>query len=305
MENANSPEYLEKIKNQLIENLRRTAHVPSVQMQDVPRHSMGAMTDEDDAELDDLDEDENKDVRMTQRQWEQRIERDDEYDVSDNEDMEKANGVHRNGTSRRAFQDYRNSDMEGDSGVATPANGSAETVIKSKETDEVVMKDAEEVMEETTVKTSETVVEPKNGENTVKRETAAPAAAEKEEPVAESKEVPKPAKNGDKTEKAAATSPTPAGKPDQASKEDDEVMQDVEDGPKQNEKEKEKKENAATESIKSPKEHNIDKDGDITMDEPPTDQKPNDGKTDKPEESVETPLPAEATENPKDPTSSS
>ena len=53
MENANSPEYLEKIKNQLVENLRHTAHVPSVQMQDVPRHSLNAMSDEDDAELDD------------------------------------------------------------------------------------------------------------------------------------------------------------------------------------------------------------------------------------------------------------
>lgn len=305
MENANSPEYLEKIKNQLIENLRRTAHVPSVQMQDVPRHSMGAMTDEDDAELDDLDEDENKDVRMTQRQWEQRIERDDEYDVSDNEEMEKANGVHRNGSSRRAFQDYRNSDAEGDSGVATPANGSGETVIKSKETDEVVMKDAEEVTEDAAVETRETVFDSKNGENTVKKETAAPpGAAEKEELAAETKEVPKPAKNGDKSEKAAAASPAPAEKPDQASKEDDEVMQDVEDGPKQTEKEEEKKQSAAPESIKSPKEHNIDKDGDITMDEPPTDQKPNDGKVDKPEEPVETPLPTEATEKPKDPASS-
>jgi histone deacetylase 1/2 len=184
--------------------------------------------------------------------------------------------------------------------VATPANGSAETVIKSKETDEVVMKDAEEVMEDAVVETVETVVESKNGENTVKKETAAPGAIEKEEPAAETKEVPKPAKNGDKSEKATAASPAPAEKPDQASKEDDEVMQDVEDGPKQTEKEEDEKQSAAPESIKSPKEHNIDKDGDITMDEPPTDQKPNDGKVDKPEEPVETPLPAEATEKPKD-----
>lgn len=31
MDNANSPEYLEKIKNQVIENLRRTSFAPSVQ----------------------------------------------------------------------------------------------------------------------------------------------------------------------------------------------------------------------------------------------------------------------------------
>ena len=38
MDNANSPEYLEKIKHQVLENLRRTTQAaPSVQMQDVPR----------------------------------------------------------------------------------------------------------------------------------------------------------------------------------------------------------------------------------------------------------------------------
>ncbi|KAH9893119.1 hypothetical protein F4778DRAFT_784576 [Xylariomycetidae sp. FL2044] len=140
MDNANSAEYLEKIKNQLVENLRRTAHVPSVQMQDVPRHSLGAMSDEDDAVLDDLDEDENQDARMTQRRWDKRIVQDNEYEDSDDEDMDRANGVHRAGSSRPAFHDYRNSDADGDSGAATPANGG--TIIKSKENDDVVMEDA-------------------------------------------------------------------------------------------------------------------------------------------------------------------
>ena len=80
MENSNSNEYLDKITSIIIDNLRHTIPAPSVQMQDVPRQSLGAMSDEDDAELDDLDEDENKDQRVTQRQWEQRIERDNEYE---------------------------------------------------------------------------------------------------------------------------------------------------------------------------------------------------------------------------------
>ncbi|KAJ4297355.1 histone deacetylase [Collariella sp. IMI 366227] len=94
MENANSYEYLEKIKIAVIENLKRTAPVPSVQMQDVPRQSMG-MTDDQEAEMDDEDEDQNKDVRMTQRQWEKRVERQDEFEESDDEDMARANGVYK------------------------------------------------------------------------------------------------------------------------------------------------------------------------------------------------------------------
>jgi histone deacetylase 1/2 len=147
MENANSPEYLEKIKNQLIENLKRTAHVPSVQMQDVPPDFPQTMTEEEEAELEDLDEDENKDVRMTQRQWENRVERDNEYEESDNEDLDRANGVHpQNGDSagrKRQFADYQKSDLDDESAAPTPTNGNtADNVIKSKELDEV-MEDAQ------------------------------------------------------------------------------------------------------------------------------------------------------------------
>lgn len=124
MENANSYEYLEKIKIAVIENLKRTAAVPSVQMQDVPRQSFG-MSDEQEAEMDDLDADENKDVRMTQRQWEKRVERRDEFDESDDEDMARANGVFKpNGHSLQEtdFGHVNNDDtMEVDSGLATPA----------------------------------------------------------------------------------------------------------------------------------------------------------------------------------------
>ncbi|CAP60220.1 uncharacterized protein PODANS_1_5330 [Podospora anserina S mat+] len=141
MENANSYEYLEKIKIQVIENLKRTAPVPSVQMQDVPRQSMGVSDDQDD-EMDDLDEDENKDVRMTQRQWEKRVERQDEYEDSDDEDMAAANGVFKlNGRTRQEtnFRDTKEDDtMEVDSGVATPA----EQPVEITENDDTMIDEA-------------------------------------------------------------------------------------------------------------------------------------------------------------------
>ncbi|KAE8450694.1 histone deacetylase [Mollisiaceae sp. DMI_Dod_QoI] len=93
MENANSREYLEKIKTQVIENLKKTAHAPSVQMTEVPRTTLTGATDEDEDILDDEDEDMNKDVRSTKRRWDQRITRDDELDESEDEEEAKANGV--------------------------------------------------------------------------------------------------------------------------------------------------------------------------------------------------------------------
>jgi len=143
MENANSYEYLEKIKIAVIENLKKTAAVPSVQMQDIPRASMG-VTDEQDDEMDDLDDDENKDVRMTQRQWEKKVSRQDEYEDSDDEDMAEANGVYKvNG--RKSILDYQNpnavaDDMEVDSGVATPAPKASEAPVDN---DDTVLEDVE------------------------------------------------------------------------------------------------------------------------------------------------------------------
>ncbi|KAL1843847.1 hypothetical protein VTJ49DRAFT_7198 [Mycothermus thermophilus] len=128
MENANSNEYLEKIKIQVIENLKKTAHAPSVQMQDVPRQGLGT-TDEQEAEEDDRDEDTNKDVRVTQRQWEKRVERQDEFEESDDEDLARANGVFKPGGGPRHETNYRqvkdDDTMEIDSGDATPAKPAA------------------------------------------------------------------------------------------------------------------------------------------------------------------------------------
>ncbi|KAL9137241.1 MAG: hypothetical protein Q9175_001548 [Cornicularia normoerica] len=110
MDNANSMEYLQKIKVQVIENLKRTTFAPSVQMTDVPRDPEG-MNDEADAELDDLDEDENPDSRYTKRSWDKYIEKDGELSDSEDEDENEANGVRRqpNATKRRRnMMDYQN-----------------------------------------------------------------------------------------------------------------------------------------------------------------------------------------------------
>ncbi|KAI0137642.1 hypothetical protein F4776DRAFT_102860 [Hypoxylon sp. NC0597] len=262
MENANSPEYLDKIKNQLIENLRRTAHVPSVQMQDVPRHSLGAMSDEEEAELDDLDEDENKDVRMTQRQWEQRIERDNEYEESDNEELDKANGIHRNGSTRRTFIDYRNSDVEADSGVVTPANGTVEDVIKSKETDDVVMEDAVDKEPEVD---AEARAPSKTHEKDAEEEVKAAGIAEQEEALKEAQGAAKSDKDDSESEKTAAAENDGTGDKEELSKEADEVMQDADEAKNSPAAEADKASSAAPEAKQSSPEK-VDSDGDIDMD---------------------------------------
>lgn len=108
MDNANSPEYLEKIKVQVIENLKRTTFAPSVQMTDVPRDP-----DEDpDNILDDLDEDEHKDQRYTSRRWDKYVEKDGDLSESEDEDENENNGVRRQPgvRKRRNIMDYQNAD---------------------------------------------------------------------------------------------------------------------------------------------------------------------------------------------------
>lgn len=142
MDNANSPEYLEKIKLQVFDNLARTAHAPSVQMMDVPRTPLFPNDNPDDpdnegnpedldereARLDDEDEDMNKDTRYTERKWDKRVEHEGELSDSEDEDQNERNGVKRqpNGERRRPrITDHRNpyapDEEDGiNSGVATP-----------------------------------------------------------------------------------------------------------------------------------------------------------------------------------------
>jgi histone deacetylase 1/2 len=131
MDNANTKDYLDKIRNQVVENLKRTAFAPSVQMTDVPRNPiLDGMDDEADDVLDDLDEDENKDKRFTQRRFDQYVEKPGELSDSEDEEVNAANGVRRQpGAIRRRNQtNYRNIDAADsglDSGMATPLDASS------------------------------------------------------------------------------------------------------------------------------------------------------------------------------------
>jgi histone deacetylase 1/2 len=128
MDNANTPEYLAKIRNSVIENLSRTKFGPSVQMTNVPGDIVG-MDDEADAEMDDQDQDENPDSRYTQRRWDQRIEKDGELSESEDEEENSRNGIVKQPGVRKRMNimDYQNPRAAPDieSGAATPASASA------------------------------------------------------------------------------------------------------------------------------------------------------------------------------------
>ncbi|KAF4974379.1 hypothetical protein FZEAL_8711 [Fusarium zealandicum] len=140
MENSNSREYLEKITSAVVDNLRQTGPAPSVQLQDVPRKPFGGMTDEEEAELDDLDEDENKDVRMSEHRWDKHIEHDAEFEASDDDEMARAHGATRKNGNKRTFTDYHKGEMEVDSGDVTPTratNGSTHEEPAGEDTHDV------------------------------------------------------------------------------------------------------------------------------------------------------------------------
>jgi histone deacetylase 1/2 len=137
MDNANSPEYLQKISAQILENLKRTTtFAPSVQTQEVPREPIGMPFQNPDGEPETLDEqedrlddeeadaEESKDRRYNQRLWDKKTERDDEFEESDDEEMNEANGVKRQpgAQRRRGIMDYSNPHAPAEeSGAGTPA----------------------------------------------------------------------------------------------------------------------------------------------------------------------------------------
>ncbi|OJJ86937.1 histone deacetylase RPD3 [Aspergillus glaucus CBS 516.65] len=143
MDNANTKEYLEKIRAQVVENLKRTAFAPSVQMTDVPRDPLvGGMDDEADAILDDEDEDENKDVRVTRRRFDQYVEKPGELSDSEDEEENAANGIRRQPNSLKSKNHFSYKHLDAgdsglDSGLATPRD---ESSIADEEAD--VMGDA-------------------------------------------------------------------------------------------------------------------------------------------------------------------
>ena len=107
MDNANTAEYLEKIKNQVIDNIRRTMHKPSVQMTDIPSDIHG-MDDEADAIMNDEDEEMNTDTRHSARQWDLQTEKDGELSDSEDENAKRQNGVKKTRSSRRNIMNYQN-----------------------------------------------------------------------------------------------------------------------------------------------------------------------------------------------------
>ena len=136
MENSNSREYLDKITSAVIDHLRQTGPAPSVQMQDVPRKPFGGMTDEEEAELNDLDEDENKDTRMTELQWDKQVENPAEFEPSEDDDLAKANGATRQNGNKRSFTDHQHDDSEDADGKRTRNSNGAQKEVQDPAADE-------------------------------------------------------------------------------------------------------------------------------------------------------------------------
>lgn len=81
MSNQNSQEYLEKIKTRLCENLRMLPHAPGVQAQNIPDDAIGEEEEDEDKQ--------NADERISIRASEKRIQRDNEYSDSEDEDGDR------------------------------------------------------------------------------------------------------------------------------------------------------------------------------------------------------------------------
>jgi histone deacetylase 1/2 len=77
MPNQNTVEYLEKIKNRLLENLRMLPHAPGVQVQDIPEDTINVESDDED-QID-------KDERLPQSDQNRRIVPENEFYESDDE----------------------------------------------------------------------------------------------------------------------------------------------------------------------------------------------------------------------------
>lgn len=184
MDNANTKEYLDKIRNQVIENLRRTGFAPSVQMTDVPRDPLiDGLDDEADAIMDDLDEDENKDKRYTQRRFDKYVEKPGELSDSEDEDELAANGVRRQPGAhrRRNHISHRNLDAADsglESGIATPREASA-------------VPDQDEEMDVTADVTAEKPLTsaPETGAETLQFPSDADTGSKIEEKASESKDI--------------------------------------------------------------------------------------------------------------------
>ncbi|BFZ00137.1 hypothetical protein BsWGS_03178 [Bradybaena similaris] len=78
MANQNTPEYMDKIKTRLFENLRMLPHAPGVQMQAIPEDALNDESDDEDKA--------NPDQRISIRQADKRIACEEEFSDSEDED---------------------------------------------------------------------------------------------------------------------------------------------------------------------------------------------------------------------------
>ncbi|GAM21978.1 hypothetical protein SAMD00019534_051530 [Acytostelium subglobosum LB1] len=90
MENLNSKEYLEKLKIQLLENLRHLNPAPSIQHTEIPPDAYSFSDDEDD---------EDPDVRISEADRDRRIQHQAELSDSDEEDGRRYEMLHMDSTS--------------------------------------------------------------------------------------------------------------------------------------------------------------------------------------------------------------
>lgn len=77
MANQNTPEYLEKIKTRLFENLRMLPHAPGVQVQAIPEDAINEESDSEDKV--------DKDERLPQKDLDKRIVPENEFSDSEDE----------------------------------------------------------------------------------------------------------------------------------------------------------------------------------------------------------------------------
>ncbi|UXI17074.1 transmembrane protein 234 [Sarcoptes scabiei] len=80
MTNANSPEYLEKIRTRLFENLRMLPHAPGVQAQNIPEDAIDVDMEEDEEK-----DKQNPEERISIRASEKRVSNDNEHSDSEDE----------------------------------------------------------------------------------------------------------------------------------------------------------------------------------------------------------------------------
>lgn len=123
MANQNTPEYMEKIKTRLFENLRMLPHAPGVQMQAAPEDAINDDSDDEDKE--------DPDKRVSIRASDKRIACDEEFSESEDEGDPSTVGGRRDRAHRRK---KARTDAAGAAGKdSEPKDGAADEASTSKE----------------------------------------------------------------------------------------------------------------------------------------------------------------------------